>query len=486
MWKCASIQCVEKRVRRKFALFRDVRAIQEALHPPCGHKDLDAVYRTPVATVHHNEHHNRWLLKLDEERTQKVLTRSALRFVPFPYANARPVIEYMEENDPWMEWMEMGQAGLLQCAVFTPPLWVLLRTTDYTDKDVAMFDVAVPVHYLYRKYRTALFIIINGDHTATLEQELEDDKPLDWMVEKDLDRAYELFVARAREQRQLIVAQHERERDMHRASVKDIPASREEFEKERAQRYADDPKTQQWVQRVEAIEDLAVARRQAEEALQQWEKNDAVLNDAEYVQRAPVDREHFGDFRDQAVKQRIEFRKKLQARLDRQRKVEEHWQRQLGSLFARHSSLLSGQRQAMRESVAAAKDDVQVHAALFFYTVSVINALEMMLMTLCRIPLNLRQSLQTAMLEPPSELVPNEVGKQCDAFASVTATKALEQRTLDGRSDKDPDWIFPPDTPDDLLSACHSVRDYERVLKWLLDNWKEAAPVDGTKAPAEE
>ena len=491
-WVAQEARASLANTRTEFVLFRRAAALRNALPPKCGDDALDAVYRTPVVRVEQNAIHGRPLLMLYDQGVAQMLTRSSLRFVPFPFSVATSVFQHLETADPLMEWREMGQHGLLHSLVYTPALWALLRTEDHAPSDpddLLRYDVVVPVHYLFRKYRTMLFIILSGDHAASLEAEMDADVEPEWMKERnDMDASYALFCARCKEERIAVAKQHMAELEQRRALLDDVPGSDAAYDELRAKKRKEVDaapeekreslvhKLASWERSMESVRDegWATVRAAHEERFEQWRKTNAELEASDYASRVPVERNDFPAMHAQAIKQRATHRRQQERRLEKQRRLQAQWELQLGQLFEKQSKLLKQQRVALRERYAQAKDEDEVVHLLHMYTVGVLNAIEMMLMTLMRIPVNLRTGLQTSMEEPRADLEPAGVSERRALWATTTAQKALEQRrTLDATGEMQPDWIFPPAMPGELLTACTGPDSYVAILRWALDNWRD-------------
>lgn len=495
---------VQSNVQPEFLLFRRREWLRRAQPPPCSEQHLNAVYRCPLVRVENNETFNRWVVCLEEARLTRVLTRSALQFVPFPFSRAQSVLDHIDKEDPDMQWIEMGQAGLAHTVIYTPPLWLLLKTERYgceDDRDLAKFDVTVPAHYYYRQLRIVLFMLTRGDHTSVVEEELAAEEEPEWMRHgSDMDKAYELFCLKSKEMRKAYLEMYRKELDYRQRALDQLPWSDKEYLQwmecfqKRVEEDEDREKASNeyaaWMRAMESVkDDFPAAKERALANHRSWLQTNAEFEQEDYVDTPPVERKFFPQFFAQTVQARTRKIKALEAKLERQTKIQDDWEAQLSSLFERHCKLMTMQRNALRDRYLQRdrNNKEQLRELLHMYTVGIINATEMLLMTLCHIPLNLRQSLQTNMSQPPPELVSNEVAKACDDFAAKTATAAIEQRHNNKHEPQNrTDWIFPPALPEELLSDCKTAVDYYNILEWLLDNWttpkeEEKEAPDGTK-----
>ena len=483
----------------EFIPFRRAEWLRRALPPPSGNAALDGAYRTPLVCAQKNDHLGRWVLHLDEERLRHVMTRSALRFVPFPFAALKETHEHMNKADVDMEWSEMGQAGLSQAIVYTSPLWVLLRTEKYNcadPLDLPCYDVVIPVHYYYRQLRQLLFIITRGDYTVATQDKLDAEVQPDWLFERsDMAKAYKLYCVKAREMRQAYVCQYRKELDFYENALAMIPRDKSHFDQinvefvhklealeNGSREYLDvGGQWSAWLRSVPTNEEresrsddehYVAMRAEAEDHHAKWLKRNTEFAREAYVDESPVSSENFAAYHKQEVRARNARIKALEAHLERQTAVQDGWLRQLEKLFTEHGKLMTMQRRALKARYAADKDTVREH--LFAYTVAILNATEMMVMTLCSIPINLRKCLQTSMAVPPTELIPSHVSQARDDFAAETARRAVEQReAMSGKPEGSTDWVFPPTVPAELLQECKSGGDYERILLWLMEHWDD-------------
>lgn len=421
------------RTRDDFILFRRKTAIERALPPKCGQETLDIVYQSPLVCVEFSATHNRFLVSLYNRGLAQVLSRHALRFVPFPFDECKEWFDEFSEKQPLVESIEMGLSGIPQIMVYTPPLWVLLRTARFKDADIAKYDVVVPIHFLHHQYRLMLRVISDADFTSELEDclDVERDGMASWVTEDDTDKAYDIYC--------------KQQYDVRTEAIKEFRSNQQRLENESL---SDDQRA----------------------SLEEWIESNRFVTADDFLTRVPVPREAFDLHRERILKTRQKNISHFEEEIARKKKLEAKWQEAIDGLFSKYLRLTTLQRKTLRDNYAAEKEKEHpnIDAVLRDYGVDILNALEMQLMTIMSIPANLRLRMQTHKAAPLPEFIPQQLSAVCDRFSANVAACELEQRKT--ASDK---GCFSVALPTEMLEECKTAADYNRMLVWMLDNWSD-------------
>lgn len=132
-----------------------------------------------------------WTATIDERALAAAMSRATLRFAPFPLAGANTLMRERVRVDPLHEPRVICGNNIAAIAVYTPPLWLLLRAAVGANEQ---YDVVVPAHYLFFMYHS-MFLTLAG---AELDPPLGDAPDVPAWAEGDAtDAAFELFVAAA-------------------------------------------------------------------------------------------------------------------------------------------------------------------------------------------------------------------------------------------------------------------------------------------------
>lgn len=515
---------------RPFVPFRS-RAWRSAAAPPLpDDAALAEVYRRCgfVRTLCRD---GMWTATIDERALAATMSRSMLRFVPFPFAAGNRLCRERLRVDPLHEARVLCGHNIAAINVYTPPLWLLLRVAAGSNDH---YDVTVPAQYLFFMYHSMFLSLAAIDFDPPLADAPE--LPA-WAEGEPTDAAFELFCAAADRnaiefhlQHCLTVHSHVLQAepgpplppDAVRANLDRVVGYSTEavpldelcdafppfrhwtptdadiavvMEQERIQRrfahyeamYASGDAAVELepavvAERMSAIADAPLTPDQAVALYRHYGNIVAEAPTAAELaalaatlapRRGPMTAATRAIAREQFEPRRNEVRAQIKLTADYIEKTRErnaHKQKAWTKQITRLQREIDSLARAQFEQARERwrADDAEL-SDLAFSTVQTINNIEMALMVMINVPLDMRKCLQTLPAEPRSEHTVADTTAACNDYAAKIMA-AIAAQPSDAA-----DRLFPAAFPRELFTASDAAG-FNAALMHRLRNWDSFMP----------